>query len=77
VLLRFPNLRTGNLFEKGHRVRLVLCGSFMPHFSRNLQTGLSEAASAATRVARLTIHHDAGYPSRVVLPIVPDGPSGR
>ena len=77
VLLRFPNLRTGNLFEKGHRVRLVLCGSFMPHFSRNLQTGLSEAASAATRVARLTIHHDAGHPSRVVLPIVPDGPTGR
>ncbi len=75
VLLRFPNLRTGNLFAKGHRVRLVLCGSFMPHFSRNLQTGLSEAASAATRPARLTIHHDAAHPSRLVLPVLPD--SGR
>jgi putative CocE/NonD family hydrolase len=72
VLLRFPNLRTGNLFGKGHRVRLVLCGSFMPHFSRNLQTGLSEASSAATRAARITIHHDAAHPSRLVLPAVPD-----
>ncbi|HWZ85662.1 MAG TPA: CocE/NonD family hydrolase, partial [Thermoanaerobaculia bacterium] len=39
VMLRLPNLRTGNLFGKGHRVRIVVCGSFMPHFSRNLQTG--------------------------------------
>ncbi|MGE5415037.1 MAG: CocE/NonD family hydrolase, partial [Syntrophomonadaceae bacterium] len=72
VLLRFPNLRTGNLFAKGHRVRLVLCGSFMPHFSRNLQTGLFETASATTRPARLTIHHDAAHPSRLVLPILAD-----
>jgi putative CocE/NonD family hydrolase len=74
VLLRFPNLRTGNLFGKGHRVRLVLCGSFMPHFSRNPQTGLSETASAPTRPARLTIHHDAGHASRLLLPVVPDTP---
>jgi len=74
VLLRFPNLRTGNLFGKGHRVRLVLCGSFMPHFSRNPQTGLSETTSAPTRPARLTIHHDAGHASRLVLPVVPDSP---
>ncbi len=72
VLLRFPNLRTGNLFGKGHRVRVVLCGSFMPHFSRNPQTGLSETISAQTRPARLTIHHDAAHPSRLVLPLVRD-----
>lgn len=77
VLLRFPNLRTGNLFAKGHRVRLVLCGSFMPHFSRNLQTGLSEATSAATRKATLTVHHDAARPSRLVLPVVADAGRGR
>ena len=71
VLLRFPNLRTGNLFAKGHRLRLVLCGSFMPHFSRNPQTGLSETTSAPMRPARLTIHHDAAHASRLVLPVVP------
>jgi putative CocE/NonD family hydrolase len=72
VTLRLPNLRTGNLFEKGHRIRVVLCGSFMPHFSRNLQTGESEARSGKTRPATIRIHHDAAHPSRLVLPVVPD-----
>ena len=74
--LRLPNLRTGNFFGKGHRVRVVLCGSFMPHFSRNLQTGESEARSGVTRKATLRIHHDAAHPSRIVLPVVPDA-AGR
>ena len=69
-LLRFPNLRTGNLFGKGHRVRVVLCGSFMPDFSRNLQTGRSEAGSGSGRPATVRIHHDAARPSRIVLPAV-------
>jgi putative CocE/NonD family hydrolase len=72
VVLRLPNLRTGNLFAKGHRVRVVLCGSFMPHFSRNLQTGESEARSDKTRRATVHIHHEAGHPSRIVLPAVYD-----
>ncbi len=70
AVLRLPNLRTGNLFAKGHRVRVVLCGSFMPHFSRNLQTGESEMRSAKTRKASIRIHHDAAHPSRIVLPVV-------
>ncbi len=70
VPIRLPNLRTGNLFAKGHRVRVVLCGSFMPHFSRNLQTGESETRSAKMRKATIRIHHDAGHPSRLVLPVV-------
>ena len=51
----------------------MLCGSFMPHFSRNLQTGEWEARSGKTRPATIRIHHDAAHPSRVVLPVVPDG----
>ncbi len=70
VPIRLPNLRTGNLFAKGHRVRVVLCGSFMPHFSRNLQTGESETRSAKMRKASIRIHHDATHPSRIVLPVV-------
>jgi len=70
VAMRLPNLRTGNLFAKGHRVRVVLCGSFMPHFSRNLQTGESEARSSKTRPATIRIHHDPAHPSRIVLPVV-------
>jgi putative CocE/NonD family hydrolase len=70
AVLRLPNLRTGNLFAKGHRVRVVLCGSFMPHFSRNLQTGESEMRSAKTRKASVRIHHDAAHPSCIILPVV-------
>ncbi len=72
VALRLPNLRTGNLFARGHRVRVVLCGSFMPAFSRNLQTGEPESSAKAMRKATIRIHHEAGHPSRIVLPVVPE-----
>jgi putative CocE/NonD family hydrolase len=72
AVLRLPNLRTGNLFAKGHRVRVVVCGSFMPHFSRNLQTGESEARSAVMQKGHIRIHHSDARPSRIVLPVVPD-----
>ena len=61
---------TGNSFRKGHRLRLVVCGAFFPHFSRNLQTGASEIVSAASRPDRISVHHSARYPSRLVLPVV-------
>jgi putative CocE/NonD family hydrolase len=70
--MRLPNLRTGNRFAKGHRVRVVLCGSFLPAFSRNPQTGQSETKSATMRRGVVSIHHDARYSSRIVLPVLPD-----
>jgi uncharacterized protein len=72
VTMRLPNLRTGNLFATGHRVRIVLCGSFMPAFSRNLQTGESESHSKAMRKATIRIHHDGAQASRILLPVLPD-----
>lgn len=73
AVLRLPNLRTGNRFDRGHRIRVVLCGSFMPHFSRNLQTGEPETRSSKTRKATIRILHDATHASRILLPAVPDG----
>jgi putative CocE/NonD family hydrolase len=70
--MRLPNLRTGNAFGKGNRIRVVLCGSFLPHFSRNLQTGEPEARSSRMRPATIRIHHDAAHPSRIVLPLMPE-----
>jgi putative CocE/NonD family hydrolase len=75
VVMRLPNMRTGNLFAKGHRIRVVLCGSFLPHFSRNLQTGESEATSSDARKAVLCVHHDAEHPSRILLPVLEDVPA--
>jgi putative CocE/NonD family hydrolase len=68
--LRFTNLMTGNLFRKGHRLRLVVCGSFFPHFSRNLQTGALETVSARSRPASVTVHLGPPYSSRLTLPVV-------
>lgn len=68
--LRFENLMTGNTFLRGHRLRLVVCGAFFPHFSRNLQTGALETVSAESRPAQVRVHHSPRYPSRLVLPSV-------
>src|SRR5262249_40957972 len=37
--LNFSKLMTSNLFKKGHRLRVQISAAFMPHMSRNLQTG--------------------------------------
>ena len=69
-VLRFENMRTGNVFRAGHRVRVVIASSFFPHFSRNLHTGELEMTSAASRRATLSVHHTPERPSRIVLPVV-------
>ncbi len=71
ALLRFDNLMTSQVFASGHRLRILVTGSFFPHFSKNLQTGESEAFSSEMAPAEIRIHHDAGYPSRLVLPVIP------
>ncbi len=67
--LRLPTLMTATRFGKGHRIRVQISASFDPHLSRNLQTGESEVASAASQAAEITIHHGAGRASRLLLPI--------
>jgi putative CocE/NonD family hydrolase len=68
--LELNRLLTSNVFLKGHRIRVQISGAFYPHFSRNLQTGKSEIVSAESKPGRITIHHDAVYQSRIVLPVV-------
>jgi len=70
--LRLKNLMTGNVFKKGHRIRVQISASFFPHFSRNLHTGkLETSESAEMRTATIRIHHDKKNPSRIVLPVIP------
>jgi hypothetical protein len=68
VRLRFDRLYTAHRFAPGHRLRLVVAGSFFPHFSRNLQTGESEATTSRSRLATIRVHHGAGHRSRLLLP---------
>ncbi len=61
---------TGNVFLKGHRIRLQISSSNFPRFVRNLNTGGNNYDESEYVVAKNTIHHSAKYPSHIVLPAV-------
>jgi hypothetical protein len=62
---------TSNVFRAGHRVRLDISSSNFPRFDRNPNTGRPVADETELRSARQTLYHGPGYPSRIVLPVVP------
>jgi putative CocE/NonD family hydrolase len=68
--LTLPKLITGNVFLKGHRMRVQVFGSFAPNFSRNLQTGKSEMTSAEMKKARIRVYLGGKRASEIVLPVV-------
>ena len=72
IEVALPNLMTGNLFRKGHRIRAVVSTSFLPYFGRNLQTGRLETESKETRPATLSLLSGPGDLSRLTLPVLPD-----
>jgi putative CocE/NonD family hydrolase len=71
VKLRLANGITSNVFKAGHRIGLLVTSSLHPHLDRNPNTGGVIAAETRTLRAEQLIFHDAGRPSRVVLPVVP------
>lgn len=68
--IHLDELMLANTFRAGHRIRLQISASFAPHLSRNLQTGESETHSAASRVARISVHHGADKRSVLELPVI-------
>jgi len=63
---------TGNVFRKGHCIRLEVSSSNFPRFDRNLNTGGS-GRDGEMRQAQQTIYHSNEYPSHIVLPVIPVG----
>jgi len=64
---------TGNVFLKGHRIRIEISSSYFPYFLRNLNTGADNVALQTSHVvAQQTIYHDRARPSHVVLPVIPN-----
>jgi uncharacterized protein len=66
---------TGNVFKKGHVLRLEVSSSNFPRFDRNLNNGAMRyvklSDSGATFVsATNVVLHDAEHPSALVLPVV-------
>jgi putative CocE/NonD family hydrolase len=61
---------TGNVFQKGHRIRMEISSSNFPRFDRNPNTGGPIADETELRKASQTVYHDAQHPSRLVLPVL-------
>jgi putative CocE/NonD family hydrolase len=63
---------TGNLFAKGHRIRIEISSSYFPYYLPNLNTE-ADNVGLETRavVAKQTIYHDGERPSHVRLPVIP------
>jgi len=61
---------TGNMFLKGHRIRLEISSSNFPRFDRNPNTGEPAADATELRTASQTVYHDARRPSYMLLPVI-------
>ena len=62
---------TGNVFLKGHSIRLDISSSNFPRFDRNPNTGNTLVMDTEMRTARQTVHHCREHPSHMMLPVVP------
>ncbi|MEO8370422.1 MAG: CocE/NonD family hydrolase [Candidatus Solibacter sp.] len=61
---------TGNVFLKGHRIRLEISSSNFPRFDRNANTGGPVEQAGKLVTATQTIYHDAAHPSALILPVI-------
>ena len=61
----------GNLFRRGHRLRLDLSSSNFPHFDVNPNSGEPEGSWLHPRPARNRVFAAAERPSHILLPVIP------
>ena len=62
---------TSLVFRRGHRIRLDISSSNFPRFDVNPNTGEPLNQNRRWRIADNSVYHDAQYPSRIILPIIP------
>jgi uncharacterized protein len=70
VEMTFRLAVTANLFKRGHRIALHVTSSFFPHLERNPNTGRNPAHESRLVAAHQVVFHDAGRPSRILLPVL-------
>ena len=69
--ISFQLFPTGNLFKKGHRIRVDISSSNFPRFDVNPNTGDFSGKERRKLMADNTVHHNSIYPSHIVLPVIP------
>jgi uncharacterized protein len=62
---------TSYVFEPGHRIRLEVSSSNFPRFDRNMNSPRPNAFETKFNKARQTVLHAKGYPSEILLPVIP------
>jgi hypothetical protein len=63
---------TGNVFLRGHRIRIEISSSYYPYYLRNPNTDEDNIGLARQfQTASQAVYHDADRPSHVVLPVIP------
>ncbi len=68
---------TSYVFAPGHRIRLEVSSSNFPRFDRNMNSMGANAAEGKTIKAHQTVFHKQGYPSALILPVIPNGGGRR
>jgi len=63
---------TGHQFQPGHRVRLDVTSSAFPTWASNYNTGSSVWEETTPVIAEQTVYHSTQYPSRLILPELPE-----
>jgi predicted acyl esterase len=61
---------TSLVFNKGHKIRVLITSSNSPRFEPNPNTGHEFRADKETRMANNTIHLSPDHASKIVLPII-------
>ena len=61
---------TSYVFQKGHRIQVIVTSSDFPRWDRNMNTGGVNAEESAGNIALNTVYHDAEHPSYVLLPVM-------
>ena len=62
---------TGNVFKRGHRIRVDISSSSFPQYDVNPNTGGPLWVPGDMMVAHQAVYHDRERPSHVVLPVIP------
>lgn len=62
---------TSNVFKQGHRIRVDISSSNFPRFDVNPNTGEPLNEHRRRRTATNRVHHSEQYPSKIILPVIP------
>ena len=72
IELRISLSPTSMVFRRNHQIRLEVSSSNYPRFDRNPNTGGFIPEEIRTVKANQGVFHGMSYPSRLVLPLIPD-----